>query len=231
MKIRIFVFSLILFSAFNAFAENKVYERAWLGGEFLNARKTWFHPELQDFAKNHLAVLPQNFSCRKGIYVLRVYEKTPIFQAGLRESDVIIRINGKPVETVRQLTKALDLSSPGAEIVLTFYREGKIMDLTVKTGKEKFQKIGSFSIFLGFGLELDLLPNPDFSIFSLIRYNYESARMDLNSQNLNYLRQEGILQETEIYGRKGITSTEGWGFWFIPFGIEKRIQILSQEML
>ncbi len=230
MKIRIFVLTLIFFSAPFVFAENKVYERAWLGGEFLNARKTWFQPELQNFSKNNLALLPKNFPFSRGVYISRVYESTPIYEAGLRESDVIVRINEKPVETIRQFSKILNVLSPGEEVVLTFYRDEKILDFKVKTGKECFQKIGSFNIFLGFGLELDLFPDPDFSIFSLIRYNRESERMDMNSRNLKYLRNEKILQETEIYGRKGIISPEGWGFWFIPFGIEKRIQILSQEM-
>ena len=230
MKIRLFVLTLILFSAFPVSAENRVYERVWLGGEFLNARKTWFQPELQNFLKNNSALLPKNFPFNRGVYISRVYESTPIYEAGLRESDVIVRINETRVETIRQLSKALNPLSPGAQVSLTFYRDGKILDFKVKTGRECFQKIGSFSLFLGLGLELDLFPDPDFSIFSLIRYNHESARMDMNSRNLKYLRNEEILQETEMYGRKGVISTEGWGFWFIPFGIEKRIQILSQKM-
>lgn len=230
MNIQALLLSLLVLLTMNLFAENKVYERAWLGGEFVNARKTCFQPELRDFRKNNLALLPKTFPFSRGLYVAGVNENTPVYAAGLKESDVIVKINGRAVETLRDLSRELNRLNPGQETLLTFYREGKPMDARVKAGKETFQKIGSISIFLGFGLELDLFPDPDFSIFSLIRYNHEHGRFDLNSPESKYLRREGILQENEIHGRRGIMSTEGWGFWFIPFGIEKRIQILSQEM-
>lgn len=61
----------------------------------------------------------------KGVSVAGVSDGTPAKQAGLREGDVIIAINGKPVEDLRSYTNMLKELSPGDVIDVTYSRDGE----------------------------------------------------------------------------------------------------------
>lgn len=74
----------------------------------------------------------------KGVYVARVNEGTSAADAGLKEKDVIIAIDGKKVSNVAQLQEQVALNRPGDDIDVTYIRDGKTE--TVKaTLKNQFQ--------------------------------------------------------------------------------------------
>ena len=64
----------------------------------------------------------------KGALVQNVVPKSPAAKAGVQAGDLIVALNGKPVESSGALTRAVALIAPG-----------KNADLTIQRGKEKRQ--------------------------------------------------------------------------------------------
>lgn len=80
----------------------------------------------------------------EGLVVERVMEDSPASQAGVEESDVIIKINGNKAEAFTQLQEAVQEaggSDKPVEIVLE--REGK--EMTVKVKPMKSEEAGAYS--------------------------------------------------------------------------------------
>lgn len=73
----------------------------------------------------------------KGVYIANVNEGTAAAEAGLREEDVIIAINGKTVATTAQLQEQVALNRPGDKIDVTYIRDGKTKTVTA-TLKNQF---------------------------------------------------------------------------------------------
>nr|AYM52677.1 S1C family peptidase [Aggregicoccus edonensis] len=69
-----------------------------------------------------------------GAAVVQVEEGTPAAKAGLAPDDVITALNGKPVTTAGELTRAIGRFSPGTEVTLTVYRGAKPRDVPVTLG-------------------------------------------------------------------------------------------------
>jgi Iap family predicted aminopeptidase len=78
-----------------------------------------------------LGTIP-DFSYRGiGYRLSGVVSGLPAETAGLREGDIIIRIDSSPVEGLKDLSRVLRSLTPGAPVSITFVREGK--EMTVGT--------------------------------------------------------------------------------------------------
>jgi S1-C subfamily serine protease len=66
-----------------------------------------------------------------GVLVMEVGGGTPAARAGLRPGDVIVRLDGKPVDTVEDLFAELRRHRPGDRVTLTVVRDGREQQLTV----------------------------------------------------------------------------------------------------
>ncbi|MDP2576793.1 MAG: PDZ domain-containing protein [Candidatus Palauibacterales bacterium] len=66
----------------------------------------------------------------RGLLLVRVVEGTPAYEAGLREGDVVISINGQPVESVEDLREQL---SESGEAELVYIRKGKREKCTISS--------------------------------------------------------------------------------------------------
>ncbi|MFN3418818.1 MAG: PDZ domain-containing protein [Pyrinomonadaceae bacterium] len=89
----------------------------------------------QNFAKFGLAAV-------RGVAVSKVIEGSPAASAGLREGDVILRINGEEVTGTRKLTRLISEIAPDHEARLTVYRDGTEREITVTIGRRPLPKIG-----------------------------------------------------------------------------------------
>lgn len=69
---------------------------------------------------------------RSGVLVLRAAPGTPAFRSGLRDGDVIVRVEGRPVTTVRELRGWLQRLPEERGARLQIVRERKSRDLTLR---------------------------------------------------------------------------------------------------
>jgi len=67
----------------------------------------------------------------KGVIVTVTGADSPAERAGIRRRDVILSLNGKPVESHDELRLAISQMSPGTKVALEISRDGKPMTLNV----------------------------------------------------------------------------------------------------
>ncbi len=72
---------------------------------------------------------------REGILIAQVVKDSPADRAGLKVGDIIVAINGKKLDSVRELQFSIMKTKPGTEVTLTVIREGKEMKVKVKVGE------------------------------------------------------------------------------------------------
>ncbi len=72
-----------------------------------------------------------------GVLVTQVQKNTPAEKAGLKEEDVITKVNGNDVTNTVELATRIASTSPGKEVTLTVIRDGKEREITAKLGELK----------------------------------------------------------------------------------------------
>ena len=75
----------------------------------------------------------------KGVVVSEVTEGSPSEQAGVREYDVIIKVNNRAVNSPAELRSVVGTTQPGAKVELDILRDGKPTKLSVTIGKAPAQ--------------------------------------------------------------------------------------------
>ncbi|HXX95263.1 MAG TPA: PDZ domain-containing protein, partial [Planctomycetota bacterium] len=73
----------------------------------------------------------------KGVRLAGVNPGSPAERAGLREGDVIVEFNGKPVEDVKSYSDRLYSCKPGDEITVTYERDGARTSAKAVLGSRK----------------------------------------------------------------------------------------------
>ena len=59
----------------------------------------------------------------------------PAARAGLRAGDVVMALNGQPIDSARALRKAIASITPGGTARLSVRRQGRDLELTVAVGR------------------------------------------------------------------------------------------------
>ena len=79
-----------------------------------------------------------------GVLVGDVSADTPASRAGLRKGDIILELNGAPVDSRSQLQVQIAQTPPGVPVKLKIWRDGKTEEKTVTLGElpEKAEKAG-----------------------------------------------------------------------------------------
>jgi serine protease Do len=73
----------------------------------------------------------------KGALVAQVQPDSPALAAGIKSGDVINSVDGKNVDTMRDLTRMISGMKPGSSAKIGLWRDGKEMTLTAKIGDQK----------------------------------------------------------------------------------------------
>jgi serine protease Do len=73
----------------------------------------------------------------KGALVAQVQPDSPALAAGIKSGDVIKSVDGKNVESIRDLTRMISAVKPGTSVKLDLWRDGKDMTVTAKVGDQK----------------------------------------------------------------------------------------------
>ncbi len=94
-------------------------------------------------AQNLTPELSQAFGIdqRNGAVVTRVTDGSAADRAGIKTGDVIIAVNGQPVDNATKLRNAIGLLSIGQQVRLTLLRDGKRVDATATIAKPKVSKL------------------------------------------------------------------------------------------
>ncbi len=71
---------------------------------------------------------------RKGALVAEVQPNTPADKAGLKNGDVIVSVNGQPVEDSHRLSFTVGAVAPGTKLDLEVIRDGEAQKITATTG-------------------------------------------------------------------------------------------------
>jgi len=72
---------------------------------------------------------------KKGVIVVKVFKDSPAERAGLKEGDLILSFDNKPVVTTRDLVRFVSYSEVGRRVPIRVLRGGKELTLEVKIGK------------------------------------------------------------------------------------------------
>jgi S1-C subfamily serine protease len=97
----------------------------------LIAGETIAHPRLGISGDTVTARLVEQFDLKvdKGVLVADVARNSAADEAGLREGDVIVALDGQPIETFDQLADTIDAKEVGDEITVTVNRDGEELQL------------------------------------------------------------------------------------------------------
>lgn len=211
--------------------KNQIYTRGWIGGQYLEAKECFLAKKFPPERTDVIYVLPDEIQeeYSGGIFVGRVFNNTPAAVGGLKEGDLIVKINDRKVPDFDSFYSIIDAADPGSKLTITAFRDGKIMDHTVLTGKESYKKVGHFNIGLGFGSDLDLVPNPDFSLFSVISFKLNKKRLELNSPDFKYYQEN--LDARSKNAQYVLHRSDGWNLRVMPFGIGRDVIVVAQETL
>ncbi len=71
----------------------------------------------------------------QGVLVSSVEDDTPAQEAGVQEGDIILKVDGKPVNSVSRLRNIISLAGVGTKVKLDILRDGKRITKTVKLGE------------------------------------------------------------------------------------------------
>lgn len=110
-----------------------------------NSKRGWLGVEVQDVSKKlkekkHLTV-------DDGAYVSNVVEDSPAEEAGIRDGDVIVRLDEKTIDDSNDLTKTVQRIKPRTDVKVEIVRGGDKKTLTAKIGRSSTPQAFSF----GFG--------------------------------------------------------------------------------
>jgi len=76
-----------------------------------------------------------NLKDMKGVLVGDVSPSGPAQKSGVQRGDVILEVNGKPMEDSRELRNTISMMDPNATVKLKLIRNGSPTDVTVKLGE------------------------------------------------------------------------------------------------
>ncbi|HXF50380.1 MAG TPA: trypsin-like peptidase domain-containing protein [Dehalococcoidia bacterium] len=100
----------------------------------LIAGETIAHPRLGISGDTVTPRIVEEFDLKveKGVLVADVARNSAADEAGLREGDVIVALDGQPIETFDQLADAIDAKEVGDTVTVTVNRDGEELELTAK---------------------------------------------------------------------------------------------------
>lgn len=71
----------------------------------------------------------------RGVLVVRLDSEGPAYKGGLRAEDIIIALNGKPINSIKELRAILDSTEIGSNMDLQVLRNTRQINLKVKVGE------------------------------------------------------------------------------------------------
>ena len=115
--------------------------------EFGTTRRGWLGVNIQSVTPEIAESLGLDEA--RGALVAGVTKDGPAEAAGLKQGDVIIEFNARPVEEMRKLPRMVAETAVGKDVAVRVWREGGEVDLTVRLGE--LEKVDQASLRTGTG--------------------------------------------------------------------------------
>lgn len=93
----------------------------------------WIGVSIQDVDANTAKAL--GLPDAKGAIIGSVMDGEPAEKAGMKDGDVVLEVNGKPIEDSNALLRAIAAEAPGSTVRFTVWRDGAKKELSVKLGE------------------------------------------------------------------------------------------------
>jgi len=90
--------------------------------EYGSVRRGWLGATYSDL---RMMPQPDGTAARRGIAVMDVYRGGPAWNAGIREGDVITKLDGEAVTDANQFLLAISQRAPGSKVELEVARRGE----------------------------------------------------------------------------------------------------------
>ena len=139
--------------------------------------------DISDVTTERLAAL--KLKEEKGVEVTMVDQDAPAGKAGLKEHDVILSMNGTPIESGAQLRRMIHETPPGRVVTLGVSRDGSSMTVKVQLAdKHKEFAMGPKSKDFHFDIpEIHVSPDIDIPAINMVMVT-SSARSGLMLENI-----------------------------------------------
>ncbi len=113
-----------------------VIEQLKSGGK---VARGWLGVTIQDVSKDAAKAL--GLPEAKGALVANVLPGEPADKAGIRNSDVIVKVGGQDVSDSSELLRTIAKLKPGEKIRLTIWRKGRTLEVTATLGQRDADKL------------------------------------------------------------------------------------------
>ena len=122
----------------------------------------------------------------KGVEVTMVDQDAPAGKAGLREHDVILTMNGTPVESGAQLRRMIHETPPGRVVTLGLSRDGQpvTVKLQLADKHKEYKEYGMGPKMKDMPMPMPDIHIPDIDIPSILVVTTSSARSGLTVENI-----------------------------------------------
>src|SRR5208283_5351459 len=99
----------------------------------------------------------------QGVEVTMVDQDAPAGKAGIKEHDVILTMNGTPIESKTQLQRMIHETPPGRVVTLGLSRDGQAMTIKVQLAdrRNEFSLVGPKEKFFNKDFHIEIPPVPN----------------------------------------------------------------------
>lgn len=94
---------------------------------------------------------------QEGVVISDVIKGSPAEKAGLKQGDIILSYDQKPVKNLAKFRNEVAMMTPGAEITLTILRNGKTLQIKASMGVQEEGEVISAEVIQKLGLEIENL--------------------------------------------------------------------------
>ena len=210
--------------------ERPVQQRGWIGGGYECAKSCRSTAEYL-FGADHtlFTFAPALVKTQSaGILVTSLATNTPAWLAGLRAGDLVLELGQQPVTNLEAFWRTITGSQPGETLLVQAYRDGHTVECPVTVGREKYKKLGYFTVGLpGFWGALHPVPTREAPCFSLMALGYE--RKDDPPVEFASIKEQ--YQHACHPKEKQTGYDTDWRLWLAIFEVKSGKQILAQELV
>ena len=101
--------------------------------KYQKVKRGWLGVTIQDVDENMAKAL--GLDAPKGALIAGVRAGDPADEAGLKAGDVVVSLNGEPVEDADGLTRRIGRMEPDTKANMTIWRQGKVKEIAVVLGE------------------------------------------------------------------------------------------------